>query len=40
MATRVETVMLGPDTALLDLPPKPWRDEGWIRKTVHALQQP
>jgi probable F420-dependent oxidoreductase len=28
------------DTVLLDLPPALWRDEDWVRETVHALQQP
>jgi probable F420-dependent oxidoreductase len=28
------------DTVLLDLPPALWRDEDWVRETVHALQHP
>jgi hypothetical protein len=35
----VETSMAGPDTARLDLPPRPRRDEDWIRRIIHALQQ-
>ena len=27
------------DTVLLDLPPKLWRNEDWVKETVHALQQ-
>jgi alkanesulfonate monooxygenase SsuD/methylene tetrahydromethanopterin reductase-like flavin-dependent oxidoreductase (luciferase family) len=27
------------DTVLLDLPPRLWRDEDWVRETVRALQR-